>query len=144
MDDIEGDDSSVLEKYSRGFITRGLKWKELNRRPHDAISPSEPAICYDMYFHLLRGRPVFPSKVRFKIYELRAQLSDALDLANMAVLASFGLDTARFLDAQGILVPSARRNCSNLVIFCDRTMPGDIEVVKDHGFIDWISVKSAL
>lgn len=122
----------------------------------------------EMYFHLLRGQPVFPSKLRFKLYELRVELSQVLDLARIDALTALGLDPARygqlsydertaeyprsqeiaevahFLDTDGLLVPSARRACSNLVVFCDRAKPDAIDIVKDYGLIDWATVSKAL
>ncbi|MCO5730962.1 RES family NAD+ phosphorylase [Rhizobium sp. SSA_523] len=118
----------------------------------------------EMYFHLLRGQPVFPSKVRFKLYELHVELSQVLDLGSLDDLTALGLDPARykqlsyeervaeyprsqeiaevahFLDIDGLMVPSARRACSNLVVFCDRSRPDAIEIVNDHGLIDWAMV----
>jgi RES domain-containing protein len=115
----------------------------------------------EMYFHLLRGQPVFPSKVRYSLHELKVELSETLHLATLPDLAALGLDTSRygqlsyagrnqeyprtqeiaevahFLDCDGLLVPSARWVCSNLVIFCDRLGPAAIEAIKDHGLIDW-------
>lgn len=115
----------------------------------------------EMYFHLLRGQPVFPSKVRYKLYELRVSLSATMRLATLPELAKLGLDTSRFgqlsyaeraaeyprtqqigevahfLDCDGLIIPSARWDAGNLVVFCDRIGPGAIEGVHDHGLIDW-------
>ena len=115
----------------------------------------------EMYFHLLRGQPVFPSKVRFTLHELHVSLTDALRFDDVASLGQLGLDEARygmlsynerlaeyprsqeiaevafFLDSDGIIVPSARQACLNLVAFGDRMQPGAIEEVKNHGLIDW-------
>jgi RES domain-containing protein len=122
----------------------------------------------EMYFHLLRGQPVFPSMLRFKLYELSVQLPDVIDLADMSTLTALGVDKARygqlayderlgeyprtqeiaevahFLDAEGLVVPSARRDCSNLVIFCGRAKPDAVDVIQDHGLIDWTRVKWTL
>jgi len=115
----------------------------------------------EMYFHLLRGQPVFPSKVRYMLYELKVELSATLKLTTMSDLAALGLDVSRFgqlsyaervqeyprtqqiaevahfLDCDGIIAPSARWNCTNLIIFCDRIPPSALEIVNDHGIIDW-------
>jgi RES domain-containing protein len=115
----------------------------------------------EMYFHLLRGQPVFPSKVRYKLHELKVELSETLHLP------ALGLDTSRygqlsyvertqeyprtqeiaevahFLDCDGLVVPSARWSCSNLVLFCDRLGPDAIEAGRDHGIIDWASWQKA-
>jgi len=121
----------------------------------------------EMYFQLLRGQPVFPSKVRYTLHELRVELSETLHLPTLPDLAAHGLDTSRygqlsyveriqeyprtqeigevahFLDCDGLVVPSARWPCNNLVLFCDRLGPDAIEVVKDHGIIDWTSWQKA-
>ncbi len=115
----------------------------------------------EMYFHLLRGQPIVPSKVRFSLHELRVELSGTLHLPTLPDLAALGLDTSRygqlsydervqeyprtqeiaevahFLDCDGLGVPNARWPCTNLVLFCDRLGPGAVEAVKDHGLVDW-------
>lgn len=115
----------------------------------------------EMEFHLSRGQPVFPSKVRYSIHELRVTLSEILKFETKEDLASVGLDiskygqlsyadrdleyprtqeiaeVAHFLDCKGLLVPNARWPCTNLVIFCDRVDVGACEIVRDHGIIDW-------
>ena len=48
-------------------------------------------------------------------------------------------EIAHFLDHEGIIVPSARWECNNVVLFCDHLRPSAIEAVKDHGLIDWIA-----
>lgn len=121
----------------------------------------------EMYFQLLRGQPVFPSKVRYTLNELRVELSETLHLQTLPDLAALGLDPSRygqlshveriqeytrtqeiaevahFLDCDGLVVPSARWTCTNLVLFCDRLGPNAIEVVKDHSIIDWTSWQKA-
>lgn len=115
----------------------------------------------ELHFHLSRGQPVFPSKVRYFLYEHQAELESVVDISNRALLASIGVNMARFgqlsyqeriaeyprtqevaevahfLDHQGILAPSARWDCNNVVLFCDHLRPGAIEVAKEHGLIDW-------
>lgn len=114
----------------------------------------------EMFFHLLRGQPIFPSKVRYSLFELNI-VADELMALSMNDLTALGLDatkfgqlaynertheyprtqdvaeTAHFLDCDGLIVPSARWSCDNIVLFCDRLKPGAIEVVRDHGNIDW-------
>lgn len=115
----------------------------------------------EMYFHLLRGQPVFPSKVRYVLYEMDVSLDAVTRLSTLPELASLGVDITRFgqlsyversqeyprtqeigevvhfLDSDGLLVPNARWACTNLVVFGDRIAPDAIEVVKEHGLIDW-------
>ena len=49
----------------------------------------------EMYFHIMRGQPVFPSQMVFRLYELRVALRRVLALADMAALGAFGVDVAR-------------------------------------------------
>jgi len=115
----------------------------------------------EMYFHLSRGQPVFPSKIRYRIFELSISLSRLLRLSTLDDLEKIGLDvatygqlsyidrqheyprsqdiaeTAQFLDFDGILVPNARWNCANIVVFCDHIESSAIQVTKDHGLIAW-------
>ena len=115
----------------------------------------------EMYFHLSRGQPVIPSKVRYKTFQLSVSLSRLLALPSLDHLSKFGYDvstfgqlsyddreheyprtqdiaeTAHFLEYDGILVPSARWNCANIVLFCDQLPVGALEVANDHGLIDW-------
>jgi hypothetical protein len=52
-------------------------------------------------------------------------------------------EVVHFLDCDSLAVPSARWPCKNLVLFCDRLAPGAVEVLKDHGLIDWTSWRKA-
>lgn|SRR6185312_5486756 len=46
-------------------------------------------------------------------------------------------EVAHFLVRDGLLVPSARWGCENVVVFCDVAGPDALEVVRDHGPIAW-------
>jgi hypothetical protein len=35
------------------------------------------------------------------------------------------------------VVPSARYDCLNVVLFCERLKPSAIETRVDHGVVDW-------
>ncbi len=115
----------------------------------------------EMYFHIMRGQPVFPSQMVFRLYELRVALRRVLALADMAALGAFGVDVARygslqyarreeeyprlqdigeathFLEFDGLVAPSARWQCQNLVVFTDRVAPEHLGIVHEHGPIDW-------
>ncbi len=115
----------------------------------------------EMFFHLMRGQPVFPSKVRYELFELEVSLSEVLRFESLEALSTLGLDTSRFgqlsyqereqeyprtqevaevahfLDCDGLYVPNARFACANLVLFCDRLRPDAMQVSKAHGIIDW-------
>ncbi|PTE07507.1 RES family NAD+ phosphorylase [Mesorhizobium helmanticense] len=125
----------------------------------------------EMYFHLKAGQPVFPSKLRYTLHEIEVSLNGIYDLSDRHLLARLGVDIANFgrldylyrkaeyptcqqvgeaahflgsmeaNDPSGILVPNARYACSNLVIFCQHTVPDQIEPVKDHGLVDWAELR---
>ena len=115
----------------------------------------------EMYFHLRKGQPVIPSKVAYRLYELQLNLDGLVDLTDKNSLSELGVDIARygkltyanknmeyqptqqigeaahFLGFNGILVPNARWNCNNVVLFCDRITPDQLDELQDHGVIDW-------
>jgi RES domain-containing protein len=129
----------------------------------DVLYTSERAggAIAEMYFHLARGQPVIPSKVLYRLYELRVGMQAALRLADLPALAALGVDTARygalsyfervqeyprpqeiaetahFVGFDGLIVPSARFACLNIVLFCERIPPEAAEVTRDHGPIHW-------
>jgi hypothetical protein len=75
-----------------------------------------------------------------------------LKLADLAALAALGVDTSRysalprpqavaeaayFVGFDGLMVPNARFDCLNVIVFCDRVPPQALEVVRDRGPIAW-------
>ena len=115
----------------------------------------------EMHFQLSRGQPVMPSKGVWHLYELRVTMQRALKLADLAALSALGVDTTRygmlsyqeraqeyprpqeiaetacFVGFDGLIVPNARFDCLNVVLFCDRVPPDALEVVRNHGAIRW-------
>lgn len=115
----------------------------------------------EMYFHLKRGQPIFPTRVHYELYELALAMDATLKLLNLEDLARLGVasegygrlsyqdkaaeyprtqdiaEVAHFLEFDGLLVPSARWNCMNAVVFCERSPPDQREVLASHGLIDW-------
>lgn len=138
----------------------GGRWDD---RSFDVLYTSTRAdgALQEMYFHIARGQPVFPSQVRYRLYELRVALLSALRFASLSELETVGLKTAaygqlsyaereqeyprtqeiaeaaHFLGRDGLIVPSARSAWSNVVVFCDPAGPGAIEVSKGHGIVAW-------
>ena len=120
----------------------------------------------EMFFHLRRGQPVFPSKVRFALSELEISFHRLLDVSDPAMLVELGVDlaqfgqlsygrhrgeyprtqeigeVARFLDFDGLRIPNARWACANIVVFCDALAPGGLAVRRDHGLVDWADWQS--
>ncbi len=129
----------------------------------DVLYTSEMAdgAIAELYFHLKRGQPVFPSQVRYRLHEIFSHLDRALRLVDMAALERLGLDTskygrlsyqerqaeyprsqdigeaAHFLGFDGLIVPSARWDCRNVILFCDEVPPESCYQRKDHDVIDW-------
>lgn len=121
----------------------------------------------EMYYHLKRGQPVFPSKLKYRLFELRVTLDGVIRLPDKDSLEDLGVNVAQFGqlsyqerpaeyprtqevaeavnflggpepgEASGMVVPNARWDCQNLVVLCGHTAPGDVEEVRDHGVIDW-------
>jgi RES domain len=98
--------------------------------------------------------PVWPSLVQHQIHILAVRAERTLRLVDMHELGNLGVDTSRyetfeysatqaisaaahFLEFDGILVPSARFACSNLVLFTDRVShAGHIQLVNSED-VDW-------
>lgn len=140
----------------------GGRWDD---RTFDVLytSTERDGAIAELYFHLSRGLPVMPSKVRYKIFELSLALSRLLVLPTLDDLSDVGLDVAtfgqltyddkeqeyprtqdiaeaaHFLGHDGLLVPSARWHAPNIVVFCDQISAGALEAVRDHGPVDWSS-----
>jgi RES domain len=116
--------------------------------------------CAEMYYHLTRGQPVFPSQIMFRLYELSVSLSSVIAFENIESLATFGIaaanygtmdyaglkeeyaptqklaEAAAFLGADALLVPSARWPCQNVVLLMDNLHVNSLHLVKDHGAVD--------
>lgn len=106
-------------------------------------------------YHLRRGQPVVPSKPPKRLYPIDVSLSQVLDLSSLDDLHQIGVDlsqfgrmtyaqrlteypslqevaeVAHFLAFEAILVPSARWQCQNLVIFTERCSPSNLAVASD-------------
>ena len=110
---------------------------------------------------LLKLQPVFPSKIVSHLYKLEIRTSQTLRLADMNMLARFGIDivryrerdytktsaiaeTAFFLGFDGLIAPSARFACNNLVIFTERLSPHDINLaMPDPEIVDWSALRKS-
>lgn len=106
----------------------------------------------EIHFHLSR-QPVFPSKLKSVLHKISVRTRRTLKLADLAALSALGItperygelgyersqeigDAAFFLGFDGILAPSARWRCQNLILFMDRVEPGDLTVLESEA-IDW-------
>lgn len=104
---------------------------------------------------LLALQPVFPSKIGWFAHRLRVLAARTLKLADLPTLARLGVDTDRYADRDysrtqpiaeaafflgfdGLIAPSARFRCLNLVLFTKRIASQQIEVLgTESGPIDW-------
>ena len=124
-------------------------------------SETDKGAIEEMRFHLMRGQPIMPSQIKYKLHEIDLSLGRSLKLLNLDALANVGLDTSRygqlsysekdaeyprsqdvaevahFLDFDGLVVPNARYACLNVIAFCDQIGPEALAAKKDHGLIDW-------
>lgn len=98
--------------------------------------------------------PVWPSRVQHSVHRIEVETHRTLRLADLASLSSLGVNVGRyetfdysatqaiaaaayFLEFDGLLVPSARFPCLNLVLFVERlSADGEMQVIETHS-IDW-------
>lgn len=124
-------------------------------------SMSRSGALEEMRFHLMRGQPVMPSKVIYRMFEIELSLGRALQFLDLEALSRVGLNTetfgrlsyeqrdgeyprtqeigevAHFLDFDGLIIPSARSDAKNVVVFCDKVQGLRDCKVSDRGMIDW-------
>jgi RES domain-containing protein len=138
----------------------GGRWDD---RTFDVLYTSTKAdgAVAEMYFHLSRGQPVVPSLMQYRLFELGVIIEDCVTVTSLDELAALGLATgafgrlsyvdrvkeypgtqeiaeaAHFHERRALLVPSARSEHPNLVVFCEKAGPAAVEVVKDHGLVAW-------
>lgn len=84
-------------------------------------------------------QPVWPSRIEHQLHAIEVQLERVLRFAGTTALAPFGIEPARyrsfdyeatqalaaaacFLEFDGLIVPNARYDCDNLVIFAERAL----------------------
>ena len=105
------------------------------------------------HFHLNRA-PVFPSRTVYYLYRITVETKNTLRLADMSALAALKVDAQRysdldysqtqaigdaahFLGFDGLIVPSARWEGLNLILFTDRIDPDDGLAVSAREPVDW-------
>lgn len=110
----------------------------------------------EIHFHLNRGQSVFPSRMRHDLFELKVKVQQTLVLADMDQLRRLGVEDSRyrellytrtqeiaaaaaFLGFDGLVAPSARWNCQNIVLFLDSIDLEEIRTVSTRPVIwkDW-------
>ena len=115
-------------------------------------SLEEDGAMAEIYHHLSKA-PVFSSS-HAKIYQLYVRTRRTLILSDFTVLETVGINketfrrgdparsrevgaAARFLDADGLIVPSARWACGNLVLFPDRVADREAFRIEKTQDINW-------
>jgi len=104
---------------------------------------------------LLKLQPVPPSRIKFHVHRITVSARRTIRLADLSTLGKLGVDTdrhrdrdysktqsigeaAHFLGFDGMIVPSARWEGLNAVLFTDRIAPGDMEIVEtEPDPVDW-------
>jgi hypothetical protein len=106
----------------------------------------------EIHFHL-RRQPVFPSKLVSVLHKVSVRARRMLKLDDLSEIEALGVtrerfgelsyertqaigDAAYFLGFDGLMVPSARWNCLNLVFFTDQLSPADI-ALEEAAVVDW-------
>ena len=109
----------------------------------------------EMRFHL-SSQPVFPSKVKYELSELKVGTNNTLKLFDTELFDRLNVsketystfdygrtqeigDAAQFLGFDGLIVPSARSSAQNLVLFSDKFGPENIALVASQTIVweDW-------
>jgi len=107
----------------------------------------------EVEYHLSQ-QPVFPSRIRSVSYKVHVRASSVIRLETIAELVKLGVDAARyrdplyertreigdtaaFLGCDALIVPSARWDCLNVVLFLEAIEPGNIETLGGPTSIDW-------
>lgn len=115
----------------------------------------------EIRFHLNRGQSVFPSRMRHDLFELKVKSSQTLVLADMDQLRRLGVEDSRyrellytrtqeiaaaaaFLGFDGLIAPSARWNCQNIVLFLDAFDLEEVRTVSVQPVVwkDWLQANS--
>jgi hypothetical protein len=130
----------------------GGRWHPVNSFEALYTSLEADGSLAEMYYHLSRA-PVFASS-HMRLHRLLVQTKKTLWLPEMKSLIRLGIDegkfssleharcqeisaAAHFLEFDGLVVPSARWPCLNLVLFMDRLDLGNSLSVLDTNEINW-------
>ncbi len=104
--------------------------------------------------HRLSLEPVWPSRLQHEIHRIEVRTERTLHIAELDTLQPLGVDVAKyqsfdyhvtqaitaaahFLAFDGLLVPSARFPCTNLVLFLDRVIEHGRLDVRQSEPVDW-------
>lgn len=98
--------------------------------------------------------PVWPSRIEHELHRIEVRTQRTLRFVDVASLVPLGVDPSRyqsfdysaaqsiasaahFLQFHGLIVPSARFSCMNLVIFLDQLLPQAHLQVHTTELVDW-------
>lgn len=132
--------------------TGGGRWHPPNDFEALYTSTEEQGAMAEIYHHLSRA-PVFSSS-HVRIHQLNIRAERILIFNEVSDMASHGIDeeafrkggyersreigaAARFLDMEGLVVPSVRWPCTNLVLFLDRLSDRDSLKIMETRDINW-------
>ncbi len=132
--------------------TGGGRWHPPNDFEALYTSLEEDGAIAEIYHHLSKA-PVFSSS-HVKLHKLYVRTRRTLVFADVAALDKVGISeqtfrrgddarsrevgaAARFLDMDGLIVPSARWSCANLVLFPDRLPDRSALRVDETRDINW-------
>jgi len=135
--------------------TASGRWSPGDERPVLYTSLERDGALAEIGFRLSL-EPVWPSRLAHEIHWIAARTSRTLRFADVTVLVPLGVDPARwqgfgydatqaiaaaahFLEFDGLIVPSARTTCANLVVFLDNLSPDCALRVRDTQPVDWPS-----
>lgn len=107
----------------------------------------------EIHYHLTQGQPIFPSRVKHYLHEIEIRTDRTLVFADIEELEALGVekrrytemlygrcqeiaDAAAFLGFDGIIAPSARWNCNNIVLFLDTIDLENVKPVRKEP-VDW-------
>ena len=126
-------------------------------------SESREGAIAEARFYLMKGQPVAPSKVVYKLYELKLNLEKSLRLVDLDALQALGVRTyhygkahyeqrkaeyprtqevgeaAHFLGFDGLQVPNARHECLNIVLFDGVCALSAKTIIESHGSVDVVN-----
>ncbi len=132
--------------------TGGGRWHPANDFQMLYTSIDKDGAIAEVHYHLSK-QPVFSSS-NVKISRIRVKADRTLSIPDTETLAQLGVETdafknanysrtkeigaaARFLDFFGLLVPSARWDCSNLALILDRKQEEDVLIVEETNDLNW-------
>lgn len=115
----------------------------------------------EKWFHAARGQPFPPSKIGYELYQVSVDLNAVVTIPSLDELSRVGFpieyygrlsyverkreylrsqeiaEACFFLGADGLIVPNARHESMNLIVFCDQDPMPTIGEIEYQGRIDW-------